>query len=98
MKRCSGLRSSKNKNNQLQCGGVGGGGAGEIPVDVPKGHFVVYVSENRSRYIVPLTVLTSPEFQILLQLAEEEFGFSHHMGLTIPCEEQVFQSLTSMLR
>ncbi|XP_022962125.1 auxin-responsive protein SAUR50-like [Cucurbita moschata] len=104
MKRCSGLRSNKNKNNQLQCGGVGGGGggagagAGEIPVDVPKGHFVVYVSENRSRYIVPLTVLTSPEFQILLQLAEEEFGFSHHMGLTIPCEEQVFQSLTSMLR
>ncbi|KAG7029428.1 Auxin-responsive protein SAUR50, partial [Cucurbita argyrosperma subsp. argyrosperma] len=67
----------------------GGAGAGEIPVDVPKGHFVVYVSENRSRYIVPLTVLTSPEFQILLQLAEEEFGFSHHMGLTIPCEEQI---------
>ncbi|KAG6598492.1 Auxin-responsive protein SAUR50, partial [Cucurbita argyrosperma subsp. sororia] len=98
MKRCSGLRSNKNKNNQLQCGGGAGAGAGEIPVDVPKGHFVVYVSENRSRYIVPLTVLTSPEFQILLQLAEEEFGFSHHMGLTIPCEEQVFQSLTSMLR
>lgn len=91
-KRCSGLRINKNKNTNHQCGG------GEIPVDVPKGHFVVYVSENRSRYIVPLTFLSRPEFQILLQLAEEEFGFDHNMGLTIPCEEQVFESLTSMLR
>ncbi|KAF5739349.1 EG isoform 3 [Tripterygium wilfordii] len=27
-----------------------------------------------------------PEFQSLLQQAEEEFGFDHDMGLTIPCE------------
>ncbi|XP_062165181.1 protein SMALL AUXIN UP-REGULATED RNA 51-like [Alnus glutinosa] len=69
-----------------------------LPLDVPKGHFVVYVGENRSRYIVPISYLTRPEFQILLQQAEEEFGFNHEMGLTIPCEEVVFQSLTSMLR
>ena len=86
MKRCSSLRNKKSH----QCGGAGGG---DIPVDVPKGHFVVYVGENRSRYIVPVTFLSTPEFQILLQLAEEEFGFSHHMGLTIPCDEKVFQSL-----
>ncbi|KAK8648925.1 hypothetical protein V6N13_129667 [Hibiscus sabdariffa] len=66
--------------------------------DVPKGHFVVYVGENRSRYIVPIWFLTRPEFQSLLHQAEEEFGFDHDMGLTIPCEEVVFQSLTSMLR
>ncbi|PSS17159.1 Auxin-responsive protein [Actinidia chinensis var. chinensis] len=66
--------------------------------DVPKGHFVVYVGENRSRHIVPLSLLTHPQFQSLLSLAEEEFGFDHDMGLTIPCEEVVFQSLTSMLR
>ncbi|XP_023002557.1 auxin-responsive protein SAUR50-like [Cucurbita maxima] len=89
MKRCSSLRNKKTH----QCGGAGGGGGGDIPVDVPKGHFVVYVGENRSRYIVPVTFLSTPEFQILLQLAEEEFGFSHHMGLTIPCDEKVFQSL-----
>ncbi|KAF5462106.1 auxin-responsive protein SAUR50-like [Juglans microcarpa x Juglans regia] len=68
-----------------------------LPLDVPKGHFVVYVGENRSRYIVPISYLTRPEFQSLLQQAEEEFGFNHEMGLTIPCEEEVFQSLTSML-
>ncbi|KAL7175193.1 hypothetical protein ACSBR2_028905 [Camellia fascicularis] len=64
-----------------------------LPMDVPKGHFVVYVGVNRSRYIVPISLLTHPEFQNLLQRAEEEFGFDHDMGLTIPCEEVVFQSL-----
>ncbi|KAG6774705.1 hypothetical protein POTOM_022071 [Populus tomentosa] len=49
--------------------------------------------ENRSRYIVPISILSSPEFQTLLQQAEEEFGFDHDMGLTIPCEEVVFQSI-----
>ncbi|KAK8568051.1 hypothetical protein V6N13_105992 [Hibiscus sabdariffa] len=70
----------------------------DLPLDVPKGHFAVYVGENRSRYIVPISFLTHPEFQCLLRRAEEEFGFDHDMGLTIPCEEVVFRSLTSMLR
>ncbi|KAF9686740.1 hypothetical protein SADUNF_Sadunf02G0020800 [Salix dunnii] len=64
-----------------------------LPLDVPKGHFVVYVGENRSRYIVPISILSRPEFQTLLHQAEEEFGFDHDMGLTIPCEEVVFQSI-----
>ncbi|XP_071703354.1 protein SMALL AUXIN UP-REGULATED RNA 51-like [Rutidosis leptorrhynchoides] len=66
--------------------------------DVPKGHFVVYVGRKRSRYIIPISFLSHPDFQILLHQAEEEFGFDHDMGLTLPCEEQVFKSLTSMLR
>ncbi|XP_060212798.1 auxin-responsive protein SAUR50-like [Lycium barbarum] len=69
-----------------------------LPMDVPKGHFAVYVGENRTRYIVPISFLTHPEFQCLLHCAEEEFGFDHDMGITIPCEEVVFQSLTSILR
>ncbi|KAL8257946.1 hypothetical protein R6Q59_029987 [Mikania micrantha] len=66
--------------------------------DVPKGHFVVYVGDSRSRYVIPISFLSRPEFQSLLHQAEEEFGFDHDMGLTIPCEEQVFESLTSLLR
>ncbi|XP_024963909.1 auxin-responsive protein SAUR50-like [Cynara cardunculus var. scolymus] len=66
--------------------------------DVPKGHFVVYVGENRTRYVIPISFLSRPEFQTLLHKAEEEFGFDHDMGLTIPCEQQVFESLTSTLR
>ncbi|KAF5205527.1 Auxin-responsive protein saur50 [Thalictrum thalictroides] len=69
-----------------------------LPIDVPKGHFVVYVGEKRSRFIIPISFLTHPEFQSLLRRAEEEFGFDHDMGLTLPCEEVVFRSLTSMLR
>ncbi|KAL8459133.1 hypothetical protein ACS0TY_035717 [Phlomoides rotata] len=68
-----------------------------LPVDVPKGHFVVYVGENRCRYIVPISYLSRPGFQSLLQQAEEEFGFNHYkIGLSIPCDEQVFESLMSV--
>ncbi|XP_060212797.1 protein SMALL AUXIN UP-REGULATED RNA 12-like [Lycium barbarum] len=69
-----------------------------LSVDVPKGHFTVYVGENRTRYIIPISFLTHPDFQCLLRCAEEEFGFDHDMGITIPCEELVFQSLTSMIQ
>nr|ACU15218.1 unknown [Glycine max] len=71
---------------------------GGLPEDVPKGHFAVYVGENRTRYIVPISWLAHPQFQSLLQRAEEEFGFNHDMGLTIPCDEVVFEFLTSMIR
>ncbi|CAN8234594.1 unnamed protein product [Cochlearia groenlandica] len=90
LKRCSSLgkKQSNVYNSQDES---------EHLLDVPKGHFVVYVGENRVRYVVPISFLTRPEFQVLLQQAEEEFGFDHDMGLTIPCEEVVFKSLTSML-
>ncbi|MBA0606971.1 hypothetical protein E1A91_D01G124600v1 [Gossypium mustelinum] len=87
LKRCSSLGKKQSYGDEQG-----------LPLDVPKGHFVVYVGENRSRYIVPISFLTRPEFQSLLHQAEEEFGFDHDMGLTIPCEEVLFQSLTSMLR
>ncbi|RWW25991.1 hypothetical protein GW17_00009634 [Ensete ventricosum] len=84
LRRCSGLGREKEQQEGL-------------PVDVPKGHFVVYVGENRSRFIVPISYLDHPEFQGLLRQAEEEFGFEQHMGLTIPCDVVAFRSLTSAL-
>lgn len=89
IKRCSSFGKKQGGYNNHEEG---------LPDDVPKGHFAVYVGENRSRYIVPISWLTHPEFQSLLQRAEEEFGFNHDMGLTIPCEEVVFRSLTSLIR
>lgn len=67
--------------------------------DVPKGYLPVYVGETqKKRYVVPVSFLKHPSFQDLLSLAEEEFGFEHPMGgLTIPCQEDVFISLTSCL-
>ncbi|XP_057545716.1 auxin-responsive protein SAUR21-like [Amaranthus tricolor] len=68
---------------------------------VPKGHIPVYVGEqaDKKRYVVPLTFLSHPTFQELLQRAEEEFGFNHPLGgLTIPCSEEMFFGLTSELK
>ncbi|XP_052191926.1 auxin-responsive protein SAUR21-like [Diospyros lotus] len=64
--------------------------------DVPKGHIAVYVGETeRKRFVVPVSYLKHPSFQSLLSQSEEEFGFDHPMGgLTIPCREEIFLSLT----
>ncbi|KAJ3692659.1 hypothetical protein LUZ60_011754 [Juncus effusus] len=69
-----------------------------FPSDVPKGHFVVYVGDNRTRYVVPISFLSNHVFQSLLRRAEEEFHFDYDTGLIIPCEEVVFCSLISALR
>ncbi|CAL9022728.1 unnamed protein product [Prunus brigantina] len=66
---------------------------------VPKGHVAVYVGEmGKKRYVVPVSYLNHPSFKVLLKRAEEEFGFNHPMGgLTIPCKEETFISLTSQM-
>ncbi|GLJ24095.1 hypothetical protein SUGI_0459460 [Cryptomeria japonica] len=69
-----------------------------LPLDVPKGHFAVYVGNERSRYIIPTDYLNHSLFRALLEKAEEEYGLDHQMGLTIPCDEVAFQSLTSLLQ
>ncbi|KAK9748449.1 hypothetical protein RND81_02G058300 [Saponaria officinalis] len=82
LKRCSSLGKKQGSNNNN---------------DVPKGHFAVYVGENRTRYIVPIMLLYKPEFQCLLRKSEQEFGFCYDVGLTLPCDDRFFQSLTSFL-
>ncbi|CAH8385489.1 unnamed protein product [Eruca vesicaria subsp. sativa] len=94
LKRCSsfGKKQSSEYNDLHEQDGE------SLPLDVPKGHFVVYVGENRVRYVLHISFLTRPEFKLLLQQAEEEFGFDHDMGITIPCDEVAFKSIvTSML-
>ena len=68
LKRCSSFGKKQGSNEE------------GLPDDVPKGHFAVYVGENRTRYIIPISFLAHPQFQSLLQRAEEEFGFNHDMG------------------
>ncbi|RWR79199.1 Auxin responsive SAUR protein [Cinnamomum micranthum f. kanehirae] len=66
--------------------------------DVPKGHLAIYVGESQMRFVIPISYLKHPSFQELLSRAEEEFGFDHQMGgLTIPCHEDTFMTLTSQL-
>ncbi|XP_044488162.1 auxin-induced protein 15A-like [Mangifera indica] len=70
-----------------------------MTVEVPKGHFAVYVGENQNkRFVIPISYLNNPSFQGLLSQAEEEFGFENPMGgLVIPCREDVFVDLISSL-
>ncbi|KAL7589365.1 hypothetical protein Lser_V15G40261 [Lactuca serriola] len=67
--------------------------------DVPKGHLAVYVGETQKRrFVVPISYLDQPMFQVLLRQSEEEFGFDHPMGgLTISCKEDEFVKLTNLL-
>ncbi|KAM0942335.1 putative small auxin-up RNA [Dioscorea sansibarensis] len=68
-------------------------------VDVPKGHFVVYVGEAEKRFVIPISYLKHPLFQKLLHRSEEEFGFGHGMGgIRIPSSEQAFTSLMNQLK
>ncbi|XP_057819704.1 protein SMALL AUXIN UP-REGULATED RNA 12-like [Cryptomeria japonica] len=81
--------SSRDEYLKRSCGG--------LPADVPKGHCAVYVGSEQSRHIIPTKYLNHPLFRELLDKAEEEYGFDHQMGLTLPCEEVAFQYLTSMM-
>ena len=70
-----------------------------ITVEVPKGHFAVYVGQiKKRRFVIPVSYLKQPLFQDLLFQTEEEYGFDHPMGgLTITCAEDAFIDLLSSL-
>lgn len=67
------------------------------PPDVPEGYLAVYVGRERRRFIIPTDYLSRPVFRTLLDRAEEEFGFDHQGGLTIPCEVNVFKQVLRVL-
>ncbi|KAL5995759.1 hypothetical protein ACLOJK_025829 [Asimina triloba] len=59
--------------------------------DVPKGYLAVYVGPELRRFIIPTSYLTFPAFKVLLEKAEEEFGFDTNGALTLPCEIEAFK-------
>ncbi|CAI0387650.1 unnamed protein product [Linum tenue] len=61
--------------------------------NVPKGYLAVYVGPELRRFIIPTAYLSHSLFKVLLEKAEEEFGFDHSGGLTIPCEIETFKFL-----
>ncbi|CAA3026211.1 indole-3-acetic acid-induced ARG7-like [Olea europaea subsp. europaea] len=54
----------------------------ENPKIAPKGHFVVYVGKEMTRFVIPTLYLKNPLFQQLLDKAAEEFGFDNRNDLT----------------
>jgi SAUR family protein len=65
----------------------------------PKGQVAVYVGGaapgESMRYVVPVVYFNHPAFEELLREAEEEFGFQHPGGITIPCPAARFERLAA---
>jgi SAUR family protein len=61
------------------------------PPDVPRGYCPVYVGAEQRRFVIPTGYLAHPVFRLLLEKAEEEFGFQHQGALAIPCETEAFK-------
>lgn len=71
------------------------------PERVPKGHLAVYVGQkdcgNFHRVLVPVIYFNHPLFSQLLREAEEEYGFQHQGGITIPCRISDFESVQTRI-
>lgn len=67
---------------------------------VPKGHMAVYVGQNDgdfSRVFVPVIYFNHPLFGELLREAEEEYGYNHPGGITIPCRIAEFERVKTRI-
>lgn len=67
---------------------------------VPKGHLAVYVGQKDAdfqRVLVPVIYFNHPLFGELLRESEEEFGFHHPGGITIPCRISDFESVQTRI-
>uniref|UniRef100_A0A1J3JS47 Auxin-induced protein 6B n=1 Tax=Noccaea caerulescens TaxID=107243 RepID=A0A1J3JS47_NOCCA len=62
-----------------------------------KGHFAVYTRDGR-RFVLPLDYLKHPIFQVLLEMAEEEFGSTICGPLQVPCDGGLMDHILMLLR
>lgn len=70
-------------------------------VTVPKGHLAVYVGQKDGDYrrvLVPVIYINHPLFTELLRDAEEEYGFNHPGGITIPCRISEFERVQTRIK
>lgn len=66
-------------------------------ITVPKGKTAVYVGSGEGddfqRVLVPVIYFNHPLFGELLREVEQEFGFDHPGGITIPCRITEFEKV-----
>lgn len=71
-----------------------------VSAEVPKGHLAVYVGQKDAdfcRVLVPVIYFNHPLFGELLREAEEEFGYDHPGGITIPCGVSEFERVKTRI-
>lgn len=59
----------------------------------PRGYLAVYVGSESRRFLVKAESLNHPLFNILLNKAQEEFGFDQKGPLNIPCDTALFEHI-----
>lgn len=86
------------------CGTRSGSGYTQLRSDpdpcVPKGHLAVYVGQKDGefhRVFVPVIYFNHPLFSELLKETEEEYGFHHPGGITIPCRYTEFERVKTRI-
>ncbi|KAI4350233.1 hypothetical protein L6164_004707 [Bauhinia variegata] len=89
-KRISRPRTWENANGKAKC-------SSSISNKAAKGHFVVYSTDQR-RFMLPLIYLNTEIFRELFKLAEEEFGLSSNVPLTLPCEGTVLEYVIMLIQ
>ncbi|KAK3129541.1 hypothetical protein QOZ80_6BG0481300 [Eleusine coracana subsp. coracana] len=62
-----------------------------------KGHFVVYSADGK-RFEVPLEYLSTAVFTQLLQISQEEFGFTSDGRIILPCDAAVMEYAMCLMR
>lgn len=93
------LRSSKDESYTplMSCG------PGNDYKAPPKGHLAVYVAGDEKegssprRFVVPIVYFNHPLFGELLKEAEQEFGYGHPGGITIPCPVSKFETVQTRI-
>ncbi|CAA7042541.1 unnamed protein product [Microthlaspi erraticum] len=62
-----------------------------------KGHFAVYTREGK-RFLLPLDYLNHPILQVLLEMAEDEFGTTIDGPLQVPCDGSLMNHIIMLVR
>ncbi|GAA0143890.1 hypothetical protein LIER_04468 [Lithospermum erythrorhizon] len=73
----------------------------ESPAPVPKGYVTVYVGQKDGdfeRVFVPVFYFKQPLFCELLKEAEEEYGYDHPGGITLPCPISEFENVQTRIK
>ncbi|XP_020594870.1 auxin-induced protein 6B-like [Phalaenopsis equestris] len=89
--------TQKTKINQLKKTFSFSETSSELNSNVPKGYFVLCVGTQMKRFRVPMEFLENKAFQVLLQEAEEEFGFQNEGVLRIPCDVAMFENVVKIV-
>ncbi|XP_068645236.1 auxin-responsive protein SAUR64-like [Aristolochia californica] len=61
-----------------------------------RGHFVFYTTDQK-RFEVPLNYLSTPVFEELFKISEEEYGLTSNSPLRLPCNSVLMEAILRLL-